>query len=616
MDSFTSALGIDLGTSNSAVALAASTSATDTAPARILPLAQAAGPNAVESLPLLASALYLPHPDEQSPGAFTVPWTAPDDAPVIGRFARSRGALAPDRLVTSAKSWLCNPRVDRTSPILPWQSDSVPATDKVSPLDASTRFLTHLRAATAHADTILDWNATRVVITVPASFDEAARNLTREAATRAGFTDPLLLEEPLAAFYAWLEHAGNDWRRHVHPGDIILVCDVGGGTADFSLIAVGETDGALALDRISVGEHILLGGDNLDLALAHALRAQLDDADQPIDEWQFLALIAAARDAKEALFNDPSLNEVPVAVPTRSARLFAKTVSTRLERALLETIALDGFLPLTVPTERPAARSAGGLRELGLNYAADPALSRHLARFLARSHQNVAGSPDLQTRVASALSASKHDLLRPTHVLFNGGVFKAAPMRRRVLDLLASWFGTAPAELAGADYDLAVARGAAAYGRLLNSGSGVRIRAGTARSYYVGLESTVLAVPGLKPAIKAVCVAPQGMEEGTTATLADREFGLVVGEPVEFRLFSSTARAVDQTGAVVPNAERDLEESARVETELPPGDGLTEGEVIPVRLVTRVNELGVLELHLRHPETTRTWKLEFKVRTA
>jgi hypothetical protein len=253
---------------------------------------------------------------------------------------------------------------------------------------------------------------------------------------------------------------------------------------------------------------------------------------------------------------------------------------------------------------------------LGLNYAAEPALSRHLARFLQRSHQNVSSSTDLQARVASAFAASAHGLLRPTHVLFNGGVFKAAPMRRRVLDLLSGWFGTVPVELAGADYDLAVARGAAAYGRLLNSGAGVRIRAGTARSYYVGLESTVLAVPGFKPAIKALCVAPQGMEEGTSATLAEREFGLVVGEPVEFRLFSTTARAGDRTGALVADALRDLEETARVETVLPPGAGLTEGEVIPVSIVSRVNELGVLELHLRHAETDRTWRLEFKVRTA
>jgi hypothetical protein len=606
----TLALGIDLGTSNSAVALV-----TGPEPARIVPLIQAAGPGAIESLSLLPSALYLPHPDEQVTGSFTLPWTAGKDAPVVGRFARSRGALAPDRLVTSAKSWLCNSRIDRTAAILPWQSDSVSAAAKVSPLDATTHFLTHLRAAVTHADE-LNWAATRVVITVPASFDEAARNLTRDAASRAGFTEPLLLEEPLAAFYAWLETAGTDWRRHVRPGDVVLVCDVGGGTADFSLIAVGETAGALALDRISVGEHILLGGDNLDLALAHALRAQLEEAGQAVDEWQFLALVQAARDAKEALFNDPTLPGVPVAVPTRSARLFANTVATRLERPLLEAIALDGFLPLTAPTDFPAGRSAGGLRELGLNYAADPALSRHLARFLQRSEQNVASSADLQARVGNALATRAHGLLRPTHVLFNGGVFKASPMRRRVLDLLSGWFGAAPAELAGADYDLAVARGAAAYGRLLNSGAGVRIRAGTARSYYVGLESTVLAVPGFKPAIKALCVAPQGMEEGTSATLAEREFGLVVGEPVEFRLFSSTARAGDRTGTLVGDALRDLEESARVETVLPPGKGLAEGDVIPVRLVSRVNELGVLELHLRHAETDRTWRLEFKVRTA
>jgi hypothetical protein len=604
------ALGIDLGTSNSAAALV-----TGPAPARIVPLVQSAGPGAIEELPLLPSALYLPHPDEQAPGSFTLPWTAGKDAPVVGRFARSRGALAPDRLVTSAKSWLCNARVDRTAAILPWQSTAVPAAEKVSPLAATTCFLTHLRAAVSHADA-LNWADTRVVITVPASFDEAARNLTRDAASRAGFAEPLLLEEPLAAFYAWLETAGTDWRSHVRPGNIVLVCDVGGGTADFSLIAVGENAGALALDRISVGEHILLGGDNLDLALAHALRSQLEDAGQSVDEWQFLALVQAARDAKEALFNDPALPGVPVAVPTRSARLFASTVSTRLERPLLEAIALDGFLPLTVPTEFPAGRSAGGLRELGLNYAADTALSRHLARFLQRSHHNIAASADLQARVANALASSAHGLLRPTHVLFNGGVFKAAPMRRRVLDLLSGWFGAVPAELAGADYDLAVARGAAAYGRLLNSGAGVRIRAGTARSYYVGLESTVLAVPGLKPVIKALCVAPQGMEEGTSATLAEREFGLVVGEPVEFRLFSTTARAGDQTGSLVPDALRDLEETARVETVLPPGEGLAEGDVIPVRLVSRVNELGVLELHLRHAETDRTWRLEFKVRTA
>jgi molecular chaperone DnaK (HSP70) len=290
-NAFTLALGIDLGTSNSALALADAGS-----PARIIPLLQAAGPGVVEALSTLPSALYLPHADEFAVGAFTLPWSAGKDAPVVGRFARSRGALAPDRLVTSAKSWLCNPRIDRGAAVLPWQSESVPAAERVSPLDASTRYLEHLRAAAGQAEAF-DWAATRVVITVPASFDEAARDLTREAARRAGFGEPLLLEEPLAAFYAWLETAGSEWRRHVRPGDVVLVCDVGGGTADFSLVAVGEADGALVLDRISVGEHILLGGDNLDLALAHALRAQLDEAGQAVDEWQFLALVQAAREA-------------------------------------------------------------------------------------------------------------------------------------------------------------------------------------------------------------------------------------------------------------------------------------------------------------------------------
>ena len=606
----TAFLGIDLGTSNCAAALADSA-----APARLLPLLQSAGPGATESRSLLPSALYLPLPGEHAPGAFALPWSAGADAPVIGHWARSRGALAPDRLVLSAKSWLCNSRIDRGAPLLPWQSAAIPAAQRISPLAASTAYLAHLRAAIEH-DGSVNWAATRTVLTIPASFDESARALTRQAARAAGFAEPLLLEEPLAAFYAWLDHAGADWRKQVRPGDLILVCDVGGGTADFSLIAVAENDGALGLDRVAVGEHLLLGGDNLDLALAHALQAQLADAGQTIDEWQFLALVQAARDAKEALFSDPALAEVPVAVPSRSASLFARAVSTPLRRALLEAVAVDGFLPLTGPAEFPAARSAGGLREFGLNYAADPALSRHLARFLQRSQAGVAASPDLQARLGAAARPTAQGLLAPTHVLFNGGVFKAAPMRRRVLDLLASWNeGRAPAELSGADYDLAVARGAAGYGRLLATGKGVRVRAGTARAYYIGLESTAPAIPGFTPPVKALCVAPQGMEEGSAPVRSAREFGLLTGETAEFRLFSSPSRAGDTAGTLVPDAVRELEESARVQTLLPAAEGETVGDLLPVHLISRVNELGVLELRLRHEPTDREWLLEFKVRT-
>lgn len=609
MKTYTASLGIDLGTSNSALALA-----TPAAAARLLPITQSAGPGATEDRPLLPSALYLPAAGEHSSGAFALPWTGGDDAPVIGAYARSRGALAPDRLVRSAKSWLCNTRVDRTAPLLPWESEAVPPTQRLSPLAASRACLQHLRASALHhlarPDALAD---TRVVLTVPASFDEAARTLTRRAALEAGWGDDLLLlEEPLAAFYAWLDHAGADWRKIVRPGDLLLVCDVGGGTADFSLVAAAERDGALALDRVAVGEHLLLGGDNLDLALAHVLRAQLEDAGKTIDEWQFLALVQAARDAKETLFSAPSLPAVPVAVPTRGGRLFAGTVATSLARATLDAVALDGFLPLTRPDELPATRSAGGLREFGLNYAADPALSRHLARFLRRSRAAASAHPDLAARFAS----SPDGPLSPTHVLFNGGTFKAAPMRARVLDLLASWSGGArPIELAGADYDLAVARGAAAYGRLLDTGKGVRVRAGTARSYYIGLESTAPAVPGFKPPVKALCVAPQGREEGSPPLASEREFGLLTGEKVEFRLFSSTARPDDAPGALVANAERDLEESARLEATLPADEGPADGDLLPVQIVSRVNELGVLELCLRHAATNREWRLEFQVRT-
>lgn len=609
MKTYSASLGIDLGTSNSALALAAPSAAT-----RQLPIAQSAGPGATEELLLLPSAIYLPAPSEHAPGAFALPWSSGSDAPVIGAYARSRGALAPDRLVRSAKSWLCNSRVDRTAPLLPWESEAVAPADRLSPLAASRSCLHHLRAAALHhlggPETLAD---TRVVLTVPASFDEAARTLTRRAALEAGWgEEPILLEEPLAALYAWLDRTGAEWRKIVKPGDLILVCDVGGGTADFSLVAAGEREGQLALDRVAVGEHLLLGGDNLDLALAHVLRAQLEDAGKTIDEWQFLALGQAARQAKETLFNDLTLPEVPVAVPTRGGRLFANTVATSLARTTLEAVALEGFLPFTRPDEQPAARSSGGLREFGLNYAADPALSRHLARFLLRSRAAAAAHPDLATRHATSGTGP----LIPTHILFNGGVFKAAPMRQRVLDLLASWSaGTRPIELSGADYDLAVARGAAAYGRLLDTGKGVRVRAGTARSYYIGLESTAPAVPGFKPPVKALCVAPQGREEGSPPLASEREFGLLTGEKVEFRLFSSTARPDDAPGALVTNAERELEESARLEATLPADEGPADGDLLPVQIVSRVNELGVLELCLRHAATSREWRLEFQVRT-
>jgi hypothetical protein len=603
-------IGIDLGTSNCAVALASA----DQPNVATVEITQLASPGALVERPTLPSVLYLPREGEFSPEAVRLPWES-SAGPVSGQLARERGALAPDRVVTSAKSWLCQPHADRRGPILPWGSE---AEGKLSPVEASRRYLEHLRAAfdaaMERAGRSERFAGGQVVVTVPASFDEAARALTREAAEAAGMGEALLLEEPQAAFYAWLNRAQADWRRETRPGDLILVCDVGGGTADFSLIAVSEEAGVLKLERIAVGEHILLGGDNMDLALAHAVQAQLEEEGAAVDEWQFLALIQACRAGKEALFSDQQLPSYPISLPSRSARLFAKTISTALRRETLEAIALEGFFPLVARDDGPVQGRTAGLRELGLPYAADPAITKHLARFLQRSAASVKSSPQLAQLVADSFTG---DQLRPTAALFNGGVFKAAPLRQRVLEALASWTGgRGPRELPGGDFDLAVARGAASYGLSAITGKGVRIKAGAARSYYLGLEASSMAVPGLKPKVKALCVVPQGMEEGSEVTLEERQFGLTVGEPVEFRFFSSASRAGDRAGILLPDAERDLEESSRLEVTLPPRADQQPGQVVAVNLQATVNELGVLELWMRDArDDSHRWKLEFKVRS-
>ena len=334
------------------------------------------------------------------------------------------------------------------------------------------------------------------------------------------------------------------------PGDIILVCDIGGGTADFSLIAVTDVAGNLELERISVGEHILLGGDNMDLALAYTLQARLEAEGKSLDAWQFLALVHAAARAKITLFEDASLAEAPIAVPSRGSSLFAKTIATVLDRASLSQIVLDGFFAQTALDDLPREARRTGLREFGLPYASDPVVSKHLARFLTRSLQNVQASEQLGALVGARASGPA---LMPTAVLFNGGVFKAGPIRARMLDLLASWNGEQEVrELEGFEPDLAVAQGAAIYGQHRATGGGMRIKAGAARSYYVGLETSMPAIPGFRPPVKALCVVPQGMQEGTEQLIEGRTFGLVTGEAAEFRFFSSAVRSGDAPGQICP----------------------------------------------------------------
>src|SRR5215472_5161049 len=605
-------LGIDLGTTNCAIAL----TDLEADQTEVLEVTQILGPNRIGERRTLPSALYIPHRDEFRENSFPLPWEdETGDARIIGHFAREHGAFVPDRLITSAKSWLANAHIDPRQKSLPWGSD---IQDKLSPFECSRRYLDHLKNAFLYAGRAQgrnrDLSETELVLTVPASFDAVARNLTAEAAEAAGLGKVTLLEEPQAAFYAWLAETDREWRCLIGPGDIILVCDVGGGTTDFSLIAVTDNNGTLELDRISVGEHILLGGDNMDLALAYTLQAQLEAEGKSIDSWQFLALVHAASKAKIDLFDNDSLSEAPIAVPARGSSLFARTVSTKLERATLEQVVLDGFFAKTTIGDLPQEARRVGLQEFGLPFAADPVISKHLARFLARSSANLRNSQALSAWVDG--QSGSHELLMPTAVLFNGGVFKSGPVRGRVLELLASWTqGQGVRELRGIELDLAVAKGASFYGRTRVTGKGIRIKAGAARSYYIGVETSMPAVPGFKPPVKALCVVPQGMQEVSELLIEGRDFGLLTGHPAEFRFFSSAVRTSDRPGQILPDAERELEETGLLEINLPPLPEFPAGQVVPVQINPVVTELGTLELWMKHVNSDRRWKVEFQIRT-
>jgi hypothetical protein len=601
-------IGIDLGTTHSALSyVELSGSDGEKTSQGVLPIAQLTAPGTLETPHLLPSFLYLPNPGELTPGDLTLPWTASRDY-AVGELARSRGAGTPIRLVSSAKSWLCHPGVDRRAGILP--NDAPPEVTRVSPLESSVRYLTHLREAWDHAHPDAPFVEQDVTVTIPASFDPAARELTAEAAQAAGYTRMTLLEEPQAALYSWIQKSGGAWRKDVKVGDIILVVDVGGGTTDLSLIAVVEREGNLELHRVAVGDHILLGGDNMDLALAHVVARKLAAQGTQADPWQLRALTYACRAAKETLLSDASVDTVPLVVPSRGSKLIGGSIRTELTRTELTQIILEGFFPLVDAAARPVSRTRVGLTQLGLPYAQDAGITRHLAAFLGKQVGALAELEGMTT----AESAS---FLHPTAVLFNGGVFKSELLAQRILDVLNSWLaadGAAPARLlGGADLDLAVARGAAYYG-YVKRGRGVRIRGGTARAYYVAIESAMPAVPGLEPPVSALCVAPFGMEEGSDAALPPQEFGLVVGEPVHFRFFGSSVRRQDQVGTMLDYWSADeLQELEEIQATLPTA-GRTPGDVVPVRLHARVTEAGTLELEALPSGSDERWKVEFDVR--
>ena len=592
------AIGIDLGTTNSVLAYAPL--ADENATPAVLSIPQLTAPGTLEERPLLPSFTYLTAAHEKGQPAYDVPWATQRDF-AIGELARRRSAEAPTQSVAAAKSWLTHSRVDRRSPILPWGAP--PEVQKISPVEASRRYLEHVVAAWNQKFPTAPLVEQTVVLTVPASFDAAARELTREAALAAGLPESfILLEEPQAAVYAWLADVGDRWRRLLRVGDVLLVCDVGGGTTDFTLVEVGEESGELVLRRAAVGNHTLVGGDNMDLALAHFASTRLAEQGTKLDPWQSVSLWHACRTAKESLLGENAPEKHPVAVLGRGSKLIGGTVTTELARDAVVQLLVDGFFPHCAATDRPAKGRGSGFRELGLPYENDTAVTRHLAAFLA----------------SQGITGDANAAARPLRVLFNGGVFRADVLRHRVLDVLGSWLGggdagrVQPLE-ANADLDCAVARGAAYYARS-KQGRGVRIRGGTARSYYVGIETSGPAIPGAPRPLHALCVVPLGMEEGTETDVPGSEIGLVVGEPAQFRFFSSGVRHNDKPGMLLAAwSDDELVETDSLSALLPAATNDDDGYV-PVRFRAAITELGMFELWCASTTSAERWKLEFNVR--
>lgn len=595
-------IGIDLGTTNSVVAYCALDAEHPTL--ELLPIPQLVAPSTVEARSQLPSYLYVATDAERAAGQFDLPDAAEREF-AVGEAARRRGAEAPERTVTSAKSWLGHTRVDRHAAILPWNAPAdVP---KLSPVTASQRYLEQIVAAWEEK-----WNAAQpdapfaeqsVTLTVPASFDASARELTREAALAAGFPpDFTLLEEPQAAVYAWLASQGEAWRKQLKVGDTLLVCDIGGGTTDLTLVGVVDEGGELNLRRLAVGPHLLVGGDNMDLALAFAVAEKFAATGVNLDPWQSISLWHSCRAAKEQLLAADGPAEQTITVLTRGTRLVGGSKSVPLARDEAAALLLDGFFPRCALGDKPAKRRGSGFQDLGLAYEQDTGITRHVAAFLSSQGETAA---------------------RPTRVLFNGGVFKSPLLRERMLATLGEWYSdlqssdaSAVQPLAANDdatLDHAVALGAAHYGWSKQRG-GLRIRGGTARSYYVGIETAGLAIPGAPRPLRALCVVPFGMEEGTQTDVPSNEIGLVVGEPVQFRFFGSLTRKTDQPGETLARwTEDELVETAPLEATLNAAAD-AEQDYYPVTFQSRITELGMFELWCRHTRGPEQWKLEFSVR--
>src|SRR5262245_29034825 len=576
-------VGIDLGTTNTACAWVDTRAGREI---RIFDVPQLVAPGQRDARPTLPSFVYLAGAHDVPPGSLDLPWASGRDF-CVGWLAREQGARVPGRLVASAKSWLCHGGVDRTAAILPWGGGA--DVTKISPVEASARVLGHLREA---------WDASfpeplatqGIVLTVPASFDEVARELTLEAARVAGLPGVVLLEEPQAAFYAWLVGHEADWRGRVAELPLVLVVDVGGGTTDLSLIVARHSRGELGLEGVAVGEHLLLGGDNMDIALARALEARLVPGSQ-LDAMRFHGLVSQCRAAKEELLADAERDAARVTVAGRGGGVVGGALSADLGRGDVERTVLDGFFAVVPADARPRRTSGSGLREWGLPFAADAEITRHVADFLDRQRE--------------AAQQVERSLVRPDALLFNGGACEPAAVRERIADVIGSWHAPdrswRPAVLDSESLQLAVARGAAYFG-LVRRGLGVRIGSGAARSYYLGLGDD-----------RALCLVPRGMEEGETALIEGHDLELLANRPVAFPLFTATDRSGEHAGELIIVTADGFTSLPPIRTVLRFGRKLEE-RALPVQLESQLTEIGTLALWCRSRTTEHRWRLEFRLR--
>ena len=588
-------VGIDLGTTNSALSYVDMGAAPQNRKISLFSVPQLSAPGEVARGKVLPSFLYLPGTYDVTAESVVLPWPHEKDR-FAGLYAREQGSRVPARLVASAKSWLCHGQVDRRAPILPWGGDA--GVGKLSPVAASAAYLKHLKDAWNHwaGDDEKRLENQEVIVTVPASFDEVARDLTVEAAKIAGIGEVTLIEEPLAAFYSWLVFHEKDWDRHVLPGELICVVDVGGGTSDFSLITLRETEGSPRFERIAVGDHLILGGDNMDLALARHAETLMGKSGARLSANRWQALCHQCRMAKEALLSGEA-DERVVTLMGEGGKLIGGTLSARLSREAVEGIILDGFFPLVTPDSAPPedARKSG-ITEFGLPYAKDAAVTRHLCRFIERHAGDV-----------KKILGRENPM--PDLVLYNGGALKPDKLKERIREAVQHWFKapSPPRVLENPDLDLAVSRGAAYYG-LVKAGHGVRVGSGSPRGYYLEIASEKNG-DGAK---KALCLMERGVEEGTLLELSGRDFEVLANQPVSFTVYSSSFRSGDKSGDLI-----DVDDTL---TLLPPINtviqfGKKAGETaIPVRVSAHYTEMGTLALWCRSLVSDHKWRLQVQTR--